>query len=87
MNFSDESIASPDFEEDIVRCIHIALLCVQDFAEDRPGIHTVVSMLSREIARLPSPKQPLFAEKWSGVAAEVGYSSMNELTLTILEGR
>lgn len=89
VDFADESIASPEFYEHIVRCIHIGLLCVQDSPTDRPIIQTVVSMLSREVARLPTPKQPLLAEKWNGsteTGSRVGYS-MNELTLTALEGR
>ncbi|KAH6829308.1 hypothetical protein C2S53_011532 [Perilla frutescens var. hirtella] len=87
--FADESIASPYFREDIVRCIHIGLLCVQDSPMDRPVVETVVSMLSREAVDLPAPKQPLLAEKWN-VSTETGNRlgySMNELTLSVLEGR
>ncbi|GFP83953.1 g-type lectin s-receptor-like serine/threonine-protein kinase at1g11330 [Phtheirospermum japonicum] len=87
--FADEIIAKSDFEADIVRCIQIALLCVQEFPEDRPSIQTVLSMLSREILDLPAPEQPVFAEKWHGSTqptSEVGYS-INALTITMLDGR
>ncbi|KAL0398692.1 UNVERIFIED_CONTAM: G-type lectin S-receptor-like serine/threonine-protein kinase SD1-13 [Sesamum radiatum] len=91
--FADEAIASPDFQGEIVRCIHIALLCVQEFPKDRPSIQTVLSMLSREIVDLPTPEQPVFAEKWNGThmgstqpMSQVGFST-NELTLTVLDGR
>ncbi|KAJ0897104.1 putative protein kinase RLK-Pelle-SD-2b family [Helianthus annuus] len=46
-----------DFE--VVRTIHIALLCVQDHAEDRPTMLSVVSMLGND-GPLPPPKQPAF---------------------------
>ncbi|GER27208.1 serine/threonine-protein kinase [Striga asiatica] len=81
----DIIIASSDFGSDIVRCIQIALLCVQEFPVDRPTIQTVVSMLKREIVDLPVPEQPVFAEKWHGPhgpTSQSGYS-VNELTLTL----
>ncbi|KAL0363289.1 UNVERIFIED_CONTAM: G-type lectin S-receptor-like serine/threonine-protein kinase [Sesamum calycinum] len=91
--FADEAIASPDFQGEIVRCIHIALLCVQEFPKDRPTIQTVLSMLSREIVDLPAPEQPVFAEKWNGTnmgstqpMSQVEFST-NELTVTMLDGR
>ncbi|XP_042064002.1 G-type lectin S-receptor-like serine/threonine-protein kinase At1g11300 isoform X2 [Salvia splendens] len=91
--FGDESIASPELEEDMVRCIQIGLLCVQDSPKDRPIAQTVVSMLSREIEHLPAPKQPTLAEKWHASATgltelpnHVRYS-MSDLTLTTLQGR
>lgn len=89
LSLGDESIARPEFEEEMVRCIHIALLCVQDYPKDRPTIETVVSMLRREIVDLPAPKQPVLAEKWNAsteAGTRAGYS-MNELTLTALQGR
>ncbi|KAL8032741.1 hypothetical protein ABFX02_13G115800 [Erythranthe guttata] len=87
--FADKSIAIPDFKEDIIRCIQIALLCVQEFPKDRPSIQTVLSMLSREIVDLPPPEQPVFAEKWTGStqpSTQVGFS-INELTVSALDGR
>ncbi|OMO66736.1 hypothetical protein COLO4_30394 [Corchorus olitorius] len=52
----DESLA----QNEILRCIHIGLLCVQDHAIDRPTMSDVVSMLSNESVLLPPPKQPAF---------------------------
>ncbi|KAL1537448.1 non-specific serine/threonine protein kinase [Salvia divinorum] len=91
--FVDQVIASSGSKGEIVRCIHIALLCVQEFPKDRPTIQTVLSMLSREIVDLPAPEQPLFAEKWNGLpvgttvaTGEFGHS-VNELTITAIDGR
>ncbi|KAJ0983619.1 hypothetical protein J5N97_011874 [Dioscorea zingiberensis] len=45
--------------QEVSRCIHVALLCVQDHAADRPTISAVISMLHNETS-LPFPKQPAF---------------------------
>ncbi|CAL5062403.1 unnamed protein product [Urochloa decumbens] len=44
----------------IERCIQVALLCVQESAEDRPSMDLVVSMLNSENVSLPKPKQPAY---------------------------
>ena len=89
--FVEESIASRETEEEMVRCIQIGLLCVQDYPKDRPSIEIVLSMLSCDIVELPVPKQPVFAENGStrgpnGSTQQNIYSN-NELTLSVLDGR
>ena len=43
------------------RYVHVALLCVQESAEDRPAMDEVVKMLSSgEGTVLPEPKQPAY---------------------------
>ncbi|KAM7510562.1 hypothetical protein LguiB_009437 [Lonicera macranthoides] len=44
----------------VLRTIHVGLLCVQDNATDRPTMLDVVSLLSNESVPLPAPKQPAF---------------------------
>ncbi|KAJ0489357.1 putative protein kinase RLK-Pelle-DLSV family [Helianthus annuus] len=44
---------------EVLRSIHVALLCVQNHAEDRPTMLSVVLMLVGEGA-LPEPKQPAY---------------------------
>uniref|UniRef100_A0A6N2KFU8 non-specific serine/threonine protein kinase n=1 Tax=Salix viminalis TaxID=40686 RepID=A0A6N2KFU8_SALVM len=61
----DPGISYPSFQEEIFRCVHVGLLCVQEFAKDRPAIFTVISMLKSEIVDLPTPKQPAFSERRS----------------------
>ena len=41
----------------VMRCVHVGLLCVQQRSADRPDMSSVVVMLSSEIA-LPRPKKP-----------------------------
>eukprot|EP00257_Ricinus_communis_P025567 XP_025012981.1 cysteine-rich receptor-like protein kinase 15 isoform X1 [Ricinus communis] len=46
---------------EVVRCIHIGLLCVQEDPEDRPTMSSVVLLLGSEPNALPEPKQPAFS--------------------------
>ncbi|KAL3528770.1 hypothetical protein ACH5RR_008092 [Cinchona calisaya] len=47
-------------KNEVMRCIHVGLLCVQDQAKDRPSMSDVVSMLTNDNLHLPAPKQPAF---------------------------
>lgn len=44
-----------------LKCIHIALLCVQEDAADRPTMSTVVHMLVSDTLALPDPTRPAFS--------------------------
>ncbi|XP_058197242.1 G-type lectin S-receptor-like serine/threonine-protein kinase At1g11330 isoform X2 [Rhododendron vialii] len=90
----DPRITCRDFQMEILRCIHIGLLCVQEFAIERPNMSTVLSMLSSEIANLPKPKQPAFTQgpvsSTERPVLSERHSSQpctNGLTVTIGEGR
>ncbi|KAF7091919.1 hypothetical protein CFC21_094460 [Triticum aestivum] len=54
----DDSLGEEYPEMDVMRCIQIALLCVQDSAEDRPTMRDVTMMLSNGSKRLLLPVQP-----------------------------
>ncbi|KAJ0733766.1 putative protein kinase RLK-Pelle-DLSV family [Helianthus annuus] len=43
----------------VLRSIHVGLLCVQQYAADRPNMSSVIMMLGSE-CELPQPKQPSF---------------------------
>ncbi|KAM5588568.1 cysteine-rich receptor-like protein kinase 29 [Rosa sericea] len=45
---------------EIMRCIHIGLLCVQDNIADRPTMASIILMLNSYSLRLPLPSQPAF---------------------------
>ncbi|GMN68843.1 hypothetical protein TIFTF001_037896 [Ficus carica] len=47
----------------LMKCIHIALLCVQDNANDRPSILEVSSMLRNDNIAMKIPKRPAFSIK------------------------
>ncbi|KZV39045.1 Cysteine-rich RLK 29 [Dorcoceras hygrometricum] len=52
--------ASSGSLRDMLRCIHIGLLCVQDNLTDRPTMASVVLMLSSFTISLPVPSEPIF---------------------------
>ncbi|THG19372.1 hypothetical protein TEA_000898 [Camellia sinensis var. sinensis] len=55
----DPSVEDLENQSELVRAIHVGLLCVQQYPEDRPNMSTVVLMLGGE-GGLPQPKQPGF---------------------------
>ena len=52
-----------DSTHDMIRCIHVALLCVQENAVDRLTMGSAVAMLSTPMTTLQEPSQPAFANK------------------------
>lgn len=76
---------------EVLRSIHVGLLCVQQSPEDRPGMSTVMLMLSSDIA-LAQPKKPGFYLERSltegdSSTGKQDLSSTNEVTVTLLEPR
>ncbi|CAI9782508.1 unnamed protein product [Fraxinus pennsylvanica] len=88
----DSQLAQSCYLSEVLRSMHIALLCVQRNPEDRPSMSNVVLMLSSEGA-LPKPKEPgFFTERNLFHEAETSsskpiVSSGNELSFTVMEGR
>ncbi|KAL5841908.1 hypothetical protein ACOSQ3_012511 [Xanthoceras sorbifolium] len=58
-NLIDPSLRDGSTNE-IMKCIHIGLLCVQENVSDRPTMASVVVMLSSENVTLPAPSKPGF---------------------------
>ncbi|CAL5432050.1 unnamed protein product [Camellia sinensis] len=68
---SDSSI-----RQQLMRCIHVGLLCVEDRAVNRPTMSDVISMLIDDNITLPMPKKPAFV---SGIS--VGEENSNKSKL------
>ncbi|XP_047939368.1 G-type lectin S-receptor-like serine/threonine-protein kinase At1g11330 [Salvia hispanica] len=90
----DPRILGSSYRTDVLRCIHIGLLCVQELPKDRPSISTVLSMLSSEVIELPEPKQSAFSTKSSRPDTGSSYSqqskssgSLNHVTISMVDGR
>ncbi|XP_065878906.1 G-type lectin S-receptor-like serine/threonine-protein kinase At1g11330 [Euphorbia lathyris] len=87
----DRILNDPSNDAEILRCINVGLLCVQEFAKDRPTVSTVISMLNSEIVDLPSPKQPAFSERQIGLDSDSSQNqkkcSANIVTITVVDGR
>ncbi|KAF2285908.1 hypothetical protein GH714_008887 [Hevea brasiliensis] len=76
---------------EVLRCINVGLLCVQQRPEDRPNMSSVVVMLGSE-STLPQPKQPGFFTERNMPEAESsssghGSTSVNEMSTSFLEPR
>ncbi|KAI9083676.1 hypothetical protein K1719_034377 [Acacia pycnantha] len=88
----DPEISDQNLEKDILRCIHIGLLCVQELAIERPSMSTVVSMLNSEIVNLPPPRQPAFIQ-WQSILNQLNPEeterlfSNNEVSISDIQGR
>ncbi|GMJ14640.1 hypothetical protein like AT1G11340 [Hibiscus trionum] len=84
MEVVDSTLSDSCSTDEILKCIQIGLLCVQEHATQRPTMSTVVSMLSKE-ATLPAPKPPTFMEKKGHNGDEIwnsdGANSVNAVSI------
>ncbi|CAH8357595.1 unnamed protein product [Eruca vesicaria subsp. sativa] len=88
-SLGDSALDNPQ----VLRCVQVALLCVQESAEDRPSMLDVVSMIYGNNA-LSSPKEPAFYDgpRRSSPEMEIelqepGNGSDNRVTITVMEAR
>lgn len=81
----DECLKESWTLSEVQRCIHISLLCAQQYPQDRPSMSSVVLMLGSEVD-LPQPKLPSFyiGEPSDGTSSS---SSKNKLSITVMEAR
>lgn len=47
-------------EDEVLRCVHVGLLCVEENADDRPTMTNVISMLTNKIKVDVMPKKPAY---------------------------
>ncbi|CAN6250291.1 unnamed protein product [Urochloa humidicola] len=86
----DSSLIETCSPSEVLRCIHIGLLCVQDNPNSRPLMSSVVFMLENEFTPLSVPKQPVyFAQRYleAQETEEKTSSSVNDMSVTMLKGR
>lgn len=93
------ALLDPTLEEtrvtsEVLKCIHIGLLCVQEDPTDRPTMSNVVFMLQNDTMTLPQPGQPTFSLNRrvvinvdSSTSQEKKIFSNNELEISKLSGR
>ncbi|TVU19895.1 hypothetical protein EJB05_36076, partial [Eragrostis curvula] len=74
-------------QQEMLRCIHIALLCVQDDPQLRPLIASVVLMINSRSMTLPAPTEPVFAVPNETPRVAVPEPSINEASISDLEPR
>ncbi|KAI3721409.1 hypothetical protein L2E82_32419 [Cichorium intybus] len=88
----DTALGDSWINSQVLQSIHVGLSCVQQHAEDRPSMSSVIHMLSGEGA-LPPPQPPGFftevpkPEVKSNLMMPQVLVSINEVTVTQLEAR
>ncbi|XP_048490539.1 receptor-like serine/threonine-protein kinase SD1-8 isoform X4 [Beta vulgaris subsp. vulgaris] len=68
---------------EVLRCLQVGLLCVQERAEDRPTMASVVLMLGSESASLPLPKLPGFCMGWNPNETDSSSSKQDDVSFTV----
>ena len=83
----DDHFSQSCFLSEVIRSIHVGLLCVQQYPDDRPSMSSVVLMLVGDGA-LPFPKEPgYFTERNCFFETDKIFPSGNHLTITLLDAR
>lgn len=88
----DDLIQETSSANEVLRCIHIGLLCVQEDPADRPTMSSVVAMLTSNSMALAEPTNPGFfvsrAVAESNQSPDKGNEcSVNEVTIYVIDPR
>lgn len=93
MELLDPSIAETCSQSEVLRCIQLGVLCVQDSPLHRPTMSSVILMLESENANLPSPRQPTFTSMRGNIvdmdlfSEGRDHASVSDITVTMVDGR
>ena len=85
LDIVDPSLEKSNHANEVLRCIQIGLLCVQESTIDRLTMLTVIFMLGNN-STLPPPNQPTFVMKTchnGANSSSVGVNSVNKVTITM----
>ncbi|KAG6789555.1 hypothetical protein POTOM_005659 [Populus tomentosa] len=84
LELMDASLGDSYSRNEITRCLHIALLCVQEDPKNRPKLTTIVLMLTSFSVTLPLPRKPAYC-----VRSRTGSKplSVNDMLITELYPR
>lgn len=83
----DECLRDSQNSSEVLRCIHVGLLCVQQNPMDRPSMPSVVMMLGSDSV-LPQPKKPgYFMETDLPINGHSELFLTNYVTISILHAR
>ncbi|KAL6871515.1 hypothetical protein ACP4OV_014344 [Aristida adscensionis] len=87
-NFIDQTFGDAYESREMIKCLTVALMCVQEKAIDRPTMPDVVAMLSGDSITLPEPRKPAYSYTRLDVSVNsTTSSSRNELSITTTNGR
>ncbi|KAG5594394.1 hypothetical protein H5410_035626 [Solanum commersonii] len=88
----EKSLLESCNRSEAIKCIHVALLCVQENPNHRPNMSDVIVMLRGEAINLPTPNRPAFVTRThtsitSSSSPDKNYIvSNNQMTITVEEG-
>ncbi|KAH9700082.1 Receptor-like serine/threonine-protein kinase [Citrus sinensis] len=71
VEFVDSSLDDTNSPCKLMRCLEIALLCVQENPNDRPSMLQVSSMLKNETTNTNTPKKPAFSKQVDEIGIEL----------------
>ncbi|GJN14796.1 hypothetical protein PR202_gb01657 [Eleusine coracana subsp. coracana] len=74
-------------QQEMLRCIHIGLLCIQDDPELRPPMGAVGLMLNSPSMALDAPTKPIFATTSEKPKVDTAEPSINKASISDLEPR
>ncbi|XP_076948708.1 G-type lectin S-receptor-like serine/threonine-protein kinase At4g03230 [Bidens hawaiensis] len=88
LDLLDPALAESCNSIEVLRCMIIGLLCVQEDPQDGPTMTNVLLMLGMDIESFPDPKEPAFISKARAhnSPSHMTESEINQLTITD-EGR
>lgn len=69
-------------KDEVLKCINVGLLCVQEDPSNRPTMSNVLFMLGGDITTLPTPRRPAFALK-PGLSSMGSSSTRPDSSFTI----
>ncbi|PWA80274.1 S-domain-1 29 [Artemisia annua] len=92
LDLEDPSVGSTSDIQQVLRTVHVALLCVQENAMDRPTTSDMISMLLNDTISLPAPNKPAFflgraESRSSSNETQPSDCSVNNMTISVAEGR
>ncbi|XP_050106253.1 G-type lectin S-receptor-like serine/threonine-protein kinase CES101 isoform X4 [Malus sylvestris] len=71
LELMDPTLGDSCVKDQLLRCVHVGLLCVEENASDRPTMPDVVSMLTNQSTPLPLPAKPAFFTERNVVEASL----------------
>ncbi|KAK9092152.1 hypothetical protein Syun_027063 [Stephania yunnanensis] len=81
LELMDESIRESHVPLEVLKCIQIGLLCIQEDPAARPTMSLIVSMFGNYSSTLPLPKHPGFFLRRPSITSKQS-CSVNEVTIT-----
>ncbi|XP_062012060.1 G-type lectin S-receptor-like serine/threonine-protein kinase CES101 isoform X1 [Rosa rugosa] len=91
LDLMDPRLSDSCNRDQLLRCIHVGLLCVEEDAEHRPTMSDAISLLTNESLPLPTPTKPAFFPVRRVAEVDVSGSkseiSSNDLSNSFVIGR